>query len=46
MVFPMVIKRTIKFADSTAAGEPILFYAKDSEAAEAYRQVAAAVARL
>lgn len=46
LVFPMVIKRTVKFADSTAAGEPILLYAKDSEAADAYRQVAAAAARV
>ncbi|MEE8292270.1 MAG: ParA family protein [Candidatus Tectomicrobia bacterium] len=34
------IKRTIKFADATAGGEPILQYAKDSEAARAYRELA------
>ena len=39
-IYQTVIKRTIKFADSTVAGEPILTYAKRSEGAEAYRQLA------
>jgi chromosome partitioning protein len=34
------IKKTIKFAESTAAGEPILLYATDSEVAQAYRNLA------
>ena len=39
-IYQTVIKRTIKFADSALAGEPILTYAKRSEGAEAYRQLA------
>ena len=39
-IYRTIIKRTIKFADSTLAGEPILTYAKRSEGAEAYRQLA------
>lgn len=39
-IYQTVIRRTIKFADSALAGEPILTYAKRSEAAEAYRQLA------
>jgi chromosome partitioning protein len=39
-VYEAIIKRTIKFADSTLAGEPILIYAKDSDAAHAYRSLA------
>ena len=39
-VFKAFIRRTIKFADATAAGQPILSYAKDSEAAQAYRELA------
>ena len=39
-IYETVIKRTIKFADSALAGEPILTYAKRSEGAEAYRQLA------
>ncbi|MBA7493623.1 hypothetical protein ES702_04182 [subsurface metagenome] len=35
-----IIKRTIKFADSSVAGEPVLNYAKNSEAAIAYRELA------
>lgn len=38
-VYDSIIKRTIKFADSTLAGEPILIYAKDSDAAIAYRNL-------
>ena len=39
-IYQTVIKRTIKFADSTAAGVPILLYSKRSEGAETYRQLA------
>jgi len=39
-VFHTFIRRTIKFADATVEGEPILRYAKDSEAASAYRELA------
>ncbi len=39
-VFHTVIKRTIKFSDSTVAGEPITSYAPGSAGAEAYRQLA------
>jgi chromosome partitioning protein len=39
-VYETIIKRTIKFADSTLAGQPILTYAKSSEGAEAYRNLA------
>ena len=39
-VFDTVITRTIKFADASVAAEPILSYAKNSEAAEQYRNLA------
>ena len=39
-VYTTVIKRTIKFADSTVAAEPILSYASNSEAAKDFRQLA------
>jgi len=39
-VYNSIIKRTIKFPDSSVAGEPILIYAKNSEAANAYRELA------
>lgn len=39
-VYESVIKRTIKFADSSLASQPILIYAKDSEGALAYRKLA------
>jgi chromosome partitioning protein len=39
-VYEAIIKRTIKFADSSLAGQPILIYAKDSEGALAYRNLA------
>lgn len=39
-VFSTVITRTIKFADASVAAEPILSYAKNSEAAEQYRNLA------
>jgi len=38
-VYNSIIKRTIKFADSSIAGKPILNYAKNSEAANAYRKL-------
>jgi chromosome partitioning protein len=34
------IRRTVKFADAAAGGEPILQHATDSEAAHAYRKLA------
>ena len=39
-VFHTVIRRTVKFSDSTVAGEPITTYAGASPAADAYRQLA------
>ena len=39
-VFHTVIRRTIKFSDSTVAGEPITTYATTSTGAETYRQLA------
>jgi chromosome partitioning protein len=39
-VFHTVIRRTVKFSDSTVAGEPITSYAATSPGAEAYRQLA------
>jgi chromosome partitioning protein len=39
-VFHTVIRRTVKFSDSTVAGEPITEYASDSSGAEAYRELA------
>jgi chromosome partitioning protein len=38
--YQTVIKRTVKFADASLAGEPILSYAKDSAGAIAYRDLA------
>jgi chromosome partitioning protein len=43
-VFHTVIRRTVKFSDSTVAGEPITSYASGSTAADAYRQLAREVA--
>lgn len=43
-VFHTVIRRTVKFSDSTVAGEPITSYASASSGAEAYRQLAREVA--
>lgn len=40
LVFHTVIRRTVKFSDSTVAGEPITEYAPSSPGAEAYRQLA------
>ncbi len=39
-VFHTVIRRTVKFSDSTVAGEPITTYASASAGAESYRQLA------
>ena len=39
-VFHTVIRRTIKFSDSTVAGEPITSYASTSGGAESYRELA------
>jgi chromosome partitioning protein len=39
-VFHTVIRRTVKFSDSTVAGEPITTYAGTSTGADAYRQLA------
>lgn len=39
-VFHTVIRRTVKFSDSTVAGEPILAYAPTSGGAESYRDLA------
>ena len=39
-VFHTVIRRTVKFSDSTVAGEPITSYASASAGAEAYRSLA------
>jgi len=43
-VFHTVIRRTIKFSDSTVAGEPITSYASTSPGAGAYRDLAREVA--
>jgi chromosome partitioning protein len=39
-VFHTVIRRTVKFSDSTVAGEPITSYAPTSPGADSYRQLA------
>ncbi len=39
-VFHTVIRRTVKFSDSTVAGEPITAYASASGGAQSYRQLA------
>jgi chromosome partitioning protein len=39
-VYETVIKRTIKFAEASRAGQPILMFARESEGARAYRQLA------
>lgn len=44
-VFHTVIRRTVKFSDSTVAGEPITSYAATSPGADAYRQLAKEVAQ-
>jgi chromosome partitioning protein len=40
LVFHTVIRRTIKFPETTVAGEPITTYAPASPGAAAYRQLA------
>lgn len=40
MVFNTVIKETVKFKESSVSGSTILEYAKNSDVAEAYRQLA------
>src|SRR5699024_6416234 len=40
LVFHNVIRRTVKFSDSTVAGEPITTYASSSVGADSYRQLA------
>ncbi|WP_293787627.1 ParA family protein [uncultured Aeromicrobium sp.] len=40
LVFHTVIRRTVKFSDSTVAGEPITSYAPTSAGADSYRQLA------
>ncbi len=39
-VSPIIIKRTVKFADSTIAGKPLVHLDPTSEGADAYRQLA------
>lgn len=39
-VFHTVIRRTVKFSDSTVAGEPITSYASSSTGADSYRMLA------
>ena len=39
-VFHTVIRRTVKFSDSTVAGEPITTYASSSAGADSYRMLA------
>lgn len=39
-IYKTIIKRTIKFADATLSGKSILAYAKNSEGATAYRNLA------
>ena len=39
-VFGPLIKRSIKFADATVAGEPIITFASTSEVSDAYRGIA------
>ena len=40
LVFHTVIRRTVKFSDSTVAGEPITEYATNSPGSASYRQLA------
>jgi len=39
-IYKTLVKRTIKFADSALAGEPILVFARKSDGALAYRELA------
>ncbi len=45
LVFKTVIHKTIKFAESPSAGQPIVFYAPDSRGAEEYRSLAEEITR-
>ena len=45
VVFHTVIRRTVKFPETTVAGEPITTYASSSPGAEAYRSLAREVLR-
>jgi len=38
-VFKPIIRRTVRFAEATVAGLPIVIYQKDSEVADAYRKL-------
>lgn len=38
-VYETIIKRTVRFPDSTLAGQPLLLFDRDSEGARAYRQL-------
>jgi chromosome partitioning protein len=38
-VFSPIIKRTVRFAEATVAGVPIVMYQKDSDVADAYRKL-------
>ncbi|MDR1236696.1 MAG: ParA family protein, partial [Propionibacteriaceae bacterium] len=40
IVFQTIIRRTIKFPETTVAGEPITSYAPSSPGADAYRSLA------
>jgi chromosome partitioning protein len=44
-VFDVTIRRTVKFPETTVAGEPITTYASSSPAADEYRQLAREVLR-
>jgi chromosome partitioning protein len=39
-VFRTVIRRSVRFADSTLAGQPLLLYQHDHQGAQAYRELA------
>jgi chromosome partitioning protein len=39
-VYETVIKRTIRFAEASRVGKPLLQFARDSEGAQAYRHLA------
>jgi len=39
-VFKTVIRRSVRFADSTLAGQPLLLYQQDHQGAQAYRELA------
>jgi chromosome partitioning protein len=38
-VLKPIIRRTVRFAEATVAGLPIVLYQKDSEVADAYRKL-------